>query len=277
VNVVTKADLQARCDFDDVQSMVTGKLYEAASGDSVALLRFLGRYVRWNGFFGSGVSYLAGKVGNSGLFKDREEPIDAVADRSMHVASFFFDAARDEFDDRDTTHRDTHRTLAQALLKGVVEYGKVTDATANATLVDPMWLIGLCNRTRTGYGRGTAEDMPSVFRSMGYHLGSEVLADREFTVIDQLLRKTRPDMVDYLVDLKVPLAGQYHSAYTWIAVHSGHGKGVEADHFEWAVQGVREAFRYIDPAYAADMKHQILKGFDSFVHDHTEFFDFVNQ
>ena len=42
-----------------------------------------------------------------------------LADRAAEVASDFFYAAIDEFDDRSTPWRDTHRTLAQATLKGV--------------------------------------------------------------------------------------------------------------------------------------------------------------
>lgn len=275
---ITKADLESRCHFEKVRGTVEREAHDAFSQPNQAkdTLRFLGRYVRWNGFFGSGVAFLSGKIGNSGLFRDFQEPVDALADRSMHVASFFFDAARDEFNDSDTPYRDTHRTLAQATLKGVIQHYGTSVDVANEMLQDPIWLTGLCNRTRTGYGRGTAEDLPSVFRSMGYHLGSEVLADQEFSMLDRILRKNYPELVDSLQSASIRLADEVHSAYTWISIHSGQGKAVEMDHFDWAVQGVDQAFRYTDPKLVPDAKYQLLRGFDSFVHDHEEFFALVN-
>lgn len=272
--MITEADLRARHDFDATERLVAEAVDRSCAGGGDTQLRFIGRYINWNGGFGSGVATLAGKIGRSRrLFVDRDEPIAAIADRSVHVASFFFDAARDEFDDRATPHRDTHRTLAQAVIKGLVGFHDLGEAVVNDALDEPLWLQGLNDRTQAGYGLGTPDDLPSIFRAMGYHLGSEVLADEEFTRIDKSLRKQAPKLVEHLLRTKVKIADQEHPAYYWVGIHSGVGGSVEADHFEWAVQGVREAFRYTDPKHQAYLQKQVLLGFDEFARCHTEFFE----
>jgi hypothetical protein len=276
--MIEERDLRARHDFDRTLAAVTTAVDGATSGGGVELLRFLGRFVSWNGGFGSGVATLAGKIGRARhLFLDPNERIAAAADRSVHVASYFFDAARDEFDDRATPHRDTHRTLAQAVIKGIVAHHHLEDAAVDEALDEPLWLTGLHDRTRLGYGLGTPDDLPSIFRSMGFHLGSEVLADQEFTQIDQSLRAKAPALVDTLLRTKVHIADQDHAAYYWVGIHSGLGGSVEHDHFEWAVQGVREAFRYTAKRHHEYLREQVLVGFEDFARCHTEFFRLCNR
>jgi len=279
---VELSELQKLCDFPAREALVRDKLREAFT-DPVERVRFLGRYTSWNGFFGSGVSTLAGKIGRCrGLFLDPAQPIKALADRSVFVASFFFDAARDEFDDRDTVHRDTHRCLAQSTLKGLIDEAVDSGAlknefAINALLADPDWLQALNKRVARGYGAGSDDDHAAVFASIGYHLGSELLADQEFSTIDATLRAEAPDVVERLKQRKVNIAGQDHVAYQWIQIHSGHGGGAEADHFEWATQGAKLAFRFVPPAQHAELKHHLHRGFVKFAGDHLEFFNRVNE
>jgi hypothetical protein len=255
----------------------------AALGDALKRLRFLGRYTSWNGLFGSGVAALAGKIGRSRrLFLDKDEPIAALADRSVYVGSFFFDAARDEFDDHDSVHRDTHRCLAQATLKGLLEIEAVQMPAladvrgVNELLADPDWLVELNARVARGYGAESPDDLPSIFHAIGYHLGSELLADREFSIIDETLRQLAPELVQQLLMKRVAIAGQEHVAYHWIAIHSGHGGGAEADHFDWATQGARLALRFTPETDHAALKQQLIHGFIAFANDHRRFFEAVN-
>ncbi|GAB3382683.1 hypothetical protein [Lysobacter fragariae] len=277
---VTVAELKQLCDFEQHQRMVHDTL-AGALGDAASRLRFLGRYTSWNGFFGSGVAALAGKIGRSrGCFIDTTQPIAALADRSVYVASFFFDAARDEFDDRDTVHRDTHRCLAQSMLKGLIDFEagqqQLDDAAIVSLLQDPSWLADLNRHVATGYGVGSPDDLGNIFAGIGYHMGSELLADQEFTIIDRTLRELAPDLVAYLDGAKVNIAGQEHRAYQWIAIHSGHGGGAEADHFEWATQGARLAFRFVPEKYHGPVRELLHQGFRDFARDHREFFQRVN-
>ena len=59
---ITLEDLKARCDFDRSEQAVRAAVGSALA-DGESLLRFLGRYISWNGFFGSGVAELASKIG----------------------------------------------------------------------------------------------------------------------------------------------------------------------------------------------------------------------
>jgi hypothetical protein len=282
INPVPLQELQALCDFSVRENMVRNTLRKALA-DPVTRLRFLGNYTSWNGFFGSGVATLSGKIGRCrGLFLDPAQPIRSLADRSVYVASFFFDAARDEFDDRDTVHRDTHRCLAQSTLKGLIDFGARqggpdAPAAINALLDEPQWLQRLNTRVATGYGAARPDDLETVFACIGYHLGSELWADQEFSIIDATLREEAPDLVDYLKSAHINISGQDHVAYQWIAIHSGHGGGAEADHFEWATQGARLAFRFVPTERHETLKHHLHEGFLEFAQDHREFFERVNQ
>lgn len=278
---IDKFQLEALCDFAAREALVRETLRQALT-EPVRRVRFLGRYSSWNGYFGSGVATLAGKLGRCrGLFLDPTQPVKALADRSVYVASFFFDAARDEFDDRDTVHRDTHRCLAQSTLRGLIDAaadtGMATDAASlNALLQEPAWLLGLNARVAEGYGATTPDDLASAFAAIGYHLGSELLADQEFSTIDATLRAEAPQLVARLQAARINIAGQDHAAYQWISIHSGHGGGAEADHFEWATQGARLAYRFVPPEQHATLTAHLYRGFADFARDHLEFFQRVN-
>jgi hypothetical protein len=283
VNKINRGELESLVNFSAQERLV----YEAISqalADPQQRLRFLGRYTSWNGLFGSGVAALAGKIGRSRrLFLDPDEPIHALADRSVYVGSFFFDAARDEFDDHDSVHRDTHRCLAQATLKALLQLEAtqlpaLADArSVNALLAEPEWLLQLNHKVARGYGAHSEDDLAAIFHAIGYHLGSELLADREFSIIDETLRRAAPELVQHLLTTRIAIAGQEHVAYHWIAIHSGHGGGAEADHFEWATQGARLALRFTPEADHAALKHALIEGFIAFAHDHRRFFEQVNQ
>ncbi len=276
---VTKESLRALHDPEKAGAEVR-RVIEAAGETRLSLTRFVARYAAWNGLFGSGVACLAAKIGRSqGLFHEEGFP-GPLADRSVLVASYFFDAARDEFDDRDTEHRDTHRCLAQATVAGLVESSKdehpeLREDRIVETLAVPMWLAALRDRVAVGYGNGTADELPSIFRAIGYHLGSELLADQEFSVIDETLRRLHGELVTELSGREVTIAGQPHRCYQWIGIHSGHGGGAEADHFEWAISGVRKAFEFVDSADHEALREQLDHGYRDFASDHDVFFSHV--
>ena len=242
----------------------------------------MGRYAAWN-LFGAGVAALAGKIGRSRcLFLERAEPISVLADRSVLVASYFFDAARDEFDDRDTAHRDTHRCLAQALLKGIIAYGRRErtewndPAFVNALLAEPVWLQALTARVGHGYGAMSPDELPAIFRCMGYHLGSEVLADQEFSTIDLLLAHQFATWSPISATPRSKSPG----ACTRPTGGSASTRGTAAPSRPSTSPGPR-AGRAWPLIYGARNLHdplhqQLLLGFVDFTRDHREFFENVN-
>jgi len=280
VHKISRGDLESLVNFS-AHERTAHEALRTALLDPLRRLRFFGRYASWNGLFGSGVAALAGKIGRSRrLFLDPDEPIQALADRSVYVASYFFEAARDEFDDHESAHRDTHRCLAQALLKGLLEIEAphlpaLADRRGiNALLTEPDWLAELNLRVARGYGVAAADDAPAIFHSVGYHLGSELLAGREFAFIDETLRHAAPALVQELQTRRIAIADQEHLAYQWIASHTVGA--TEADHFDAATQGAHLALRFTAEADHAALKQELTRGFIAFAQDHRRFFELVN-
>jgi hypothetical protein len=226
------------------------------------LLSVVARYVQFNSAFGPGLANLAGEIAaRQTLFRDKEEPLRLVADRAAEVAADFFYAAVDEFDDRLTPWRDTHRTLAQATVKAMGEYFGYSPEQLNDVIhINPTTEVAL-TRVWEGYGVGAALGEDRLFRAMGFHTGSEVLADEEFNVLDAALRARRPEMVAALQKARVTLNGQQHDAWYWVRIHTS----VEADHFDAALKGVNNAVRYYaGPSAPEDVRGWILGGFREF-------------
>ncbi|MDP9141977.1 MAG: hypothetical protein M3O62_14440 [Pseudomonadota bacterium] len=279
---ITKEELTSLVDFASHEAAVTTALTRAGK-TPLGLVRLLSRYTSWNGYFGSAVASLSGKLGRCrGYFLDPEAPLLAVADRSVYIASYFFDAARDEFDDRDTVHRDTHRCLAQSTLLSTINFFAKTDSSftkikqLNAKLAEPKWLLDLNRDVARGYGAYSTDSMRNAFHAMGYHLGSELLADSEFSLIDSTLKAQWPKLVKHLQKDKVKIAGQEHLGYAWVQIHSGHGSAVEADHFKWASSGALRALRFTPAKDQKAARRALHDGFRAFAADHRKFFSAVN-
>lgn len=234
-------------------------------------LSVLGRYVQFNSAFGPGLANLAGEIAaRQGLFRDPDEPVRILADRAAEVGSDFFYAAIDEFDDRATHWRDTHRTLAQATVKGTGRFfGFPPERLDEVIRINPATEAAIV-RVQEGYGLGERLGEERLFGAMGFHVGSEILADREFLIIDRVLREGRPDLVAALQAMKVEILGERHDAYYWIHIHTG----VEAEHFDAALRGVNKALRFYtggeDPAR---VKGWMLAGFARFAGVQSDFMD----
>jgi hypothetical protein len=191
-----------------------------------------------------------------------------VADRAAHVASDFFYAAVDEFDDRLTPWRDTHRTLAQATLKGLGHHLGYDAGRMNRLLQVDDAARGFMDEVLAGYGVGRALGEPELFRAMGFHTGSEILADREFTQIDAHLRQRHPDLVAALEPMTVEILGEKHNAYYWIRIHTG----VEVEHFDAALKGANNALRfYAGATEGSTLKGWVLEGFAGFAQVQSDF------
>ena len=240
-----------------------------------AILSVMGRYVQFNSAFGPGLANLAGEIAaRQGLFRDKDEPLRLVADRAAEVASDFFYAAVDEFDDRLTPWRDTHRTLAQATLKAMGAYFGYTPHQLNDVIRINAATEAAVARVHDGYGIGVGMDDARLFRAMGFHTGSEVLADAEFNVLDQGLRKGHAEMVEALQKSRVAIGGQEHDAYYWVRIHTS----VEADHFDAALKGVNNAARfYSGGADPTVVKGWVLGGFREFAHVQGGFMDALGE
>jgi len=235
--------------------------FEGASSPE-RLLTVLGRYVQFNSAFGPGLANLAGEIAaRPGLFRDADEPVRILADRASEVAADFFYAAVDEFDDRATVWRDTHRTLAQATVKGMGRFFGFEPAQLNDVIRINRATEEALPRVFEGYGVGAKLEEDRLFRGMGFHVGSEILADQEFLIIDRVLKERRPELVAGLEAMRVEVLGGKHNAYYWIRIHTG----VEAEHFDAALKGVNNALRFYSGTHdPAQVKSWMLDGFRHF-------------
>jgi hypothetical protein len=228
------------------------------SASDADLLRLLGRYIQFNAAFGSGVATLAGALAaRQDLFRDPDEVGEVLADRSVEVAANIFYAAIEEFGVPSTTSRSTHRALAQATLKAAGGFfGYPPARLTEVVCLNPATRAAI-RHVREGYGSVQAGDACTLMRAIGFHVGSERLADEEFGVLDRFLRATHPKLVESLEGTEVAIGGVQQPAYLWIGVHTR----VEAEHFEWAVLGAKQALRYYTgPERPAQLKGWILDG-----------------
>lgn len=227
-----------------------------------SLMRVLTRYIHFNATFGAGVANLAALIGvRQHLFQDREEPISLFADRSMDVAADIFAAAVDEFDDRATDHRDTHRSLALATLKASLDFFKLNaEQTERVTTLNEATRKAI-EAVHQGYAVARPLTDADLFQAIGFHMGSEVLADEEFHHLDAFLRERFPELVAHLEATRVFINGEHHASYFWVRIHTS----VEADHFTFAVRGANRALKhYVGPLTPEQAKADILDGIREF-------------
>jgi hypothetical protein len=235
-------------------------LKRIASNDD--LLRLLNSYIFFNSVFGSGVANLAGEIGSrQDLFRDGDEPIAIAADRSVEVAADIFFAAIDEFGDRGVSGRGTHRSLAQATLKAAGIFLGYDAAELNRIASASCATLSALDQVRNGYGVNQTVAEPKLFRALGFHMGSELLADEEFNILDTFLRSEHETLVAHLQSTKAIISDREYPAYRWIEIHTT----VEADHFNAAVASANRALRYYSGAESrACAKSSILEGFGEF-------------
>jgi hypothetical protein len=244
-------------------------LRRVSGGDR--LLPILGRYIQFNSVFGSGVANLSGEIGaRQDLFRDLGEATQVAADRSADVAAEIFSAAIDEFGGCSAVRRSTHRTLAQATLKAAGEYfGLQRGALDDAVRVNGATRAAV-EKVRDGYGINQSLDERKLMRAVGFHVGSELLADEEFRLLDGFLRDECPELVAYLERTKVGINGEACPAYLWISVHTT----VEAEHFADALAGANTALRYYAGAHSRrQIKGWVLEGFAEFSAVQAEFME----
>ena len=262
-------------DFEPVigghRGVVAFKRALGALTNVAALLRTLGQFVQFNSVFGAGVAALAGGLAaRQDLFRDRDESVDALADRSLDVAAGVFFAAIDEYGDPSRPGRCTHRALAQATLRGFAEVAG-QDGSSLARLLEPAPATRTAiTRVADGYGIGKALSPMELLTAVGFHIGSELLADREFGALDRFLRERHPELVAALKARRVSIGAQSLPTYTWISIHTT----VEAEHRDAGIDAANRAVRYYaGSAGPSAARACILDGFESFCRVQQEFLE----
>lgn len=244
-----------------------------ATSSEKELFTILSTYVYFNSFFGGGVANLAGEIAiRQDLFQDGDESIKCLKDRSDQIAARVFAAAIDEF--ADWGKSSTHRAFAQATIKGAAEYMGLTADEINSSLDHNLKFAEIVDRVKNGYLLNQKVTDENLFRAIGFHMGSEVLADEEFNIIDNYLTEFHPKMVRYLQKADVKIGGSAYPGYYWIKVHTS----VEADHFSYAVKAANSGLKYYSGNQDKSViKNHIISGLESFAQLQTDFMNRLSE
>lgn len=260
-----------RIEKSDLNSVISShlgnKLFKEAlekAADKRDLLRIVGRYIHFNSVFGGGVANLAGEIAvRREMFKDTYEDISAIQDRSDIIAASIFFAAIDEFGDHSTPNRFTHRALAQATLRGFSEYFDIEPAEVDELMKPNHEIEESIEMVKEGYLLNQKIDERKIFKAIGFHMGSEILADEEFRILDGFLKEKHPELITRFKKEWVKVGDSKLPAYAWIQIHTS----VEADHFEAAAKSATAALRYYQGKDSKSMaKSRILYGFREFAY-----------
>lgn len=229
-----------------------------------SLYLFFQRYTHFNGYASAVISRLASSIGISRyLFANSEELVTEEADRGMDIAAKVMFAAADE-----GAYGVSHRSLAQATLKTVGDYAQLATKQRNQFAQIPAWLDVITKEVVSGY-QGTPGDIASLVQAMGFHAASEIMGDREYTLLDTIIRHENQGVGfdSYLRQnaSSVEIQGHRYNPWCWVLIHSRYeDSGVEVEHFEQALEALN-----LCVLYRSEPEQQILEwglqGFEAFV------------
>ncbi len=263
-NAFTIKTFQDLVDRESVEANIEATV-EVAAASPEGLYYFMQRYAHFNGFAGSLVARLASSIGLSReLFNQPGISVVDRADRGLDIAAKVLAATIDEHADGGA-QQVTHRTLAQATMKAIGDYAKLTDLECNQIAQTPEWLEKIVTDLIAGY-QGKIGDLQALVTAVGFHIGSELLADREYALIDKVVRHNNRGVGfdRYLQGKQVEIAGKRLSPWYWIVVHGKHNSsGVEAEHCQLALDALNQIVAY-RPESAATILDWASQGFLDF-------------
>jgi hypothetical protein len=200
------------------------------------------------------------------------------ADSSVEVAAGVFFGAIDEFGDRESraaaNQQHTHRSLAQATLIGLCRFFGCDPAVVRRASAEHLPTRRAVQGALAGYGVNQHKGEDKIFRALGFHLATELLADEEFCTIDAVLRAERPDLVAYLSEQRIEHLGQKLPAYFWISRHTV----ADAEHFDAAIECANQALRYYaGRAGRAQVRDFMLRGVEEMALVEAGFMSGVDQ
>jgi hypothetical protein len=238
---------------------------EVAAASPEGLYYFMQRYAHFNGYAGSLVARLASSIGISrDLFNQSGVAIADQADRGLNIAAKVLAATIDEHADAGA-QQVTHRTLAQATMNAIGDYAGLSDRERNNIAQTPDWMQPILVDTVGGY-QGVIGDLQALVTAVGFHIGSELLADREYALIDKVVRHNHrgAGFDAYLQGKQVEIGGKRLSPWYWIVVHGKHNSsGVEAEHCQLAIDALNMIAEYRSES-AATILEWATKGFLDF-------------
>lgn len=251
-------------DFEKIERTVTSTVRLAVK-DPVTLYLFFQRYSYFNGYASAMIARLASTIGLSRyVFSNSELLVKEEADRGMDIAAQILSAAADE----GVKDKPVHRALAQLTVKTVGDYAGLSAEERNEFAQIPAWLDEIVRAVISNY-EGTLNDEASLVRAMGFHLASEMMGDREYALLDMVVRHENQGIgFDRYLKQKakpVVIGNHRYTPWSWVLIHSKHdGTGVEVEHSEFALSALDMAVRY-GSASEKQVMVWAQEGFNAFV------------
>ncbi len=251
-------------DFEQIESTLTSTIRLAVK-DPIALYLFFQRYSHFNGYAAAMIARLASTIGLSRYtFNNPELTVTEEADRGMDIAAQVMSAAADE----GVNGTPVHRALSQLTVKTVGDYAGLNDAERNQFADIPLWLREIVRNVIATY-EGKIDDEASLVKAMGFHIASEMLGDREYALLDMVVRYENEGIGfdRYLRQKAKPVLINDHRyvPWSWVLIHSRHdGSGVEIEHSQFALAALNMAARY-GSASEKQVKTWAEEGFRAFV------------
>jgi hypothetical protein len=250
-------------DFSDLDETVISTVRLAAQNPT-ALYLFCQRYSYFNGYASSVIARLASSIAMSRyLFADPEILVIEEADRGFQISAEIMIAASDE-----GAYGVTHRELAQLFIKTVGDYAGLSVQERNQFSQIPAWLTELVAKVMADY-QGTPGDIASLIRAIGFHAASEMLGDREYALLDMVVRyENRGTGFDrYLKEAISPIKirGHRYDPWCYVVIHGKHkGSGAEAKHFIHVLNALNMLIRY-RPESEQQITEWVFEGYKAFV------------
>ncbi len=263
MTLFTESFFKELVDFPELDETVISTVRLAAQNPT-ALYLFCQRYSYFNGYASSVIARLASSVAMSRyLFVDTEVLVIEEADRGFQISAEIMVAASDE-----GSHGITHRELAQLFLKTAGDYAGLSVQERNQFYQVPAWLQEIVGGVIAGY-QGTPNDVASLIKAIGFHAASEMLGDREYALLDMVIRyENRGTGFDrYLTEETSPvkIRGHRYDPWCYVLIHGKHeGSGAEARHFIHVLNALNMLIRY-RPESEQQISEWVCEGYKAFV------------
>jgi hypothetical protein len=250
-------------DFSDLEQAIASTMRLAAQ-NPISFYLFFQRYTYFNAYASAVISRLASSIAMSRyLFTDPEILVTEEADRGFQISAEIMVAASDE-----GAYGITHRELAQLLLSKAGDYAGLSIDERNQFSHVPAWLDEIVKDVMTAY-QGKPGDVVSLIRAIGFHTASEMLGDREYALLDMIIRyENRGVGFDrYLREQTTPvqIRGHQYDPWCYVLIHGKHeGSGAEARHFVHVLEALNMVVRY-RPESEQQIAEWVLEGYQAFV------------
>jgi hypothetical protein len=229
------------------------------------LLRFLHRFVLFNDALAARVSFLAGIIHlTPNVFVDPEADEEFCRQYNGRIAAYVALAASDAY--LMSEHRSlVHQHLSQQFFRGALAHYDRAGPTFDRLNPLPYRLAEIVAEARSKFFDRKGPEQ--IFAALGFHVGLELFANKEFNLVDAYLREHHPALVASLEE-----DHGNGPAYEWLALHTV----VEVGRYRAGREALDAAVRYYHDRDAAPlMATRVKDGFNAFVDIQKRYYEAI--